>query len=88
MEATAKTVIYIFLLQTAVRAEAAFICNSVSDSLVKLNSRENLEERMKAMEEQILELQKVVAARYENVTTLHKHRIPTGKTFIIYISFS
>ena len=58
--------------------KGTFICNEISDSLIKSGSQENQQERIKAMEEQILQLQRLVAIDFENVTSLHKDTLPTG----------
>ena len=62
--------------------KGTFICNEISDSLIKSGSHENQQERMKAMEEQILQLQRLVAIGFENVTSLHKDTLPTGMGFV------
>lgn len=59
--------------------ESAFICNSVSNSALKSNSNENLEDMIREMEEQILQILKLAAAGFGNVTSLHKDTLPTGK---------
>ena len=70
--------IIVVLQYHALIIKGAFICNDISDSLMKLDSHENLQERIKAMDEQILQLQRLAAIGFENVTSLHKDTLPSG----------
>lgn len=60
----------------------AFICNSLSDSMINIVSQEHDSKRLKAMEEKITQLQKLVTAELQNATSL-KDSIPAGKYFLL-----
>lgn len=53
----------------------AFICNSLSDSMINIVSQEHDSKRLKAMEEKITQLQKLATAELQNATSL-KDSIP------------
>ena len=60
----------------------AFICNSLSDSMINIVSQEHDNKRLKGMEEKITQLQKLVTEELRNATAL-KESLPAGK----YIQF-
>ena len=62
-----------------------FICSEISDICLNSESHENQQERMKAMEEQILQLQRLVALGFENVTSLHRDTLPAGNTLLFCV---
>lgn len=66
----------LILQQNLSRANRAFICNSLSDSIMNRIPAANNQERLKALEEKITQLQKIIATALENSTSLNKESVP------------
>ena len=68
----------LFFLATAGKSQEAFVCNSLSDSIINFQGDGKFENRLKSIEEKIDQLQRLAAVDFENATALHKDTIPAG----------